>query len=259
VTIWQTDGSNQNHDTTGHHDFVWSVAVSGDGQLIASGSRDKTAKLWDPTTGRCLHTLHHPDLVHSVIFSPDSTLLASATSDHIRIWDTRSHNLISTIKATSFDDLRLGFSPNGNRLVFLGRIRGLEMWEVATGKCLASLDVDGFFKKVVFSVDGTSVILESYNSLKVARYGISPAHSSSKDEYSSLPMEFVPLHDTQSSVSSHFYCYREGSEWIIDERERWILWVPPDLRYKSDSCGTMVVLASESGRLVIVDISDVQY
>jgi WD40 repeat protein len=35
----------------GHSDWVRSVAFSPDGQLLASGSDDKTIKLWDPTTG----------------------------------------------------------------------------------------------------------------------------------------------------------------------------------------------------------------
>jgi WD40 repeat protein len=266
VTIWQTDGPSPNHPTTGHYDSVRSVAVSGDGQLVASGSFDKTAKLWDPTTGRCLHTFRHPHYVDLVIFSPDSTLLASATSYHIRIWDTRSHNLIS-IMETKSSSLRLAFSPNGNRLVsFTGDLK-LELWEVATGKCLASLDVGRpvNLKKVVFGVDGTSVILEDYGSLEVVRYEISPIHSSSssnhdKDEHSSLPLEFIPLHDTRpSAISSDFHCYRQGNEWIIDEQDRRVFWVPPDLRYTSDSCGTKVVLGSQSGRVAMVDISDVRY
>ena len=35
----------------GHHDAVWSVAFSPDGQFLASGSQDKTVKLWEMKTG----------------------------------------------------------------------------------------------------------------------------------------------------------------------------------------------------------------
>ena len=65
------------------------------------------------------------------------------------------------------------------------------------------------------------------------------------------------LHDIQPSVSSHL-CYRLGSEWVIDERKRRVLWVPPDLRHTSDSYEKKAVLGSDSGRLVFVDISYVQ-
>jgi hypothetical protein len=135
------------------------------------------------------------------------------------------------------------------------------LWEVATGNELAYVEVDDIFDKVAFGVDGTSVRLENDDSESVMRYRISPIQSSSDndriDGYSLLPMQFVPLQDPQPSVSSHF-CYKKGSEWIIDEQKRWVLWVPPDLRSKSDSCEKKAVLEFASGRLVFVDISDVQ-
>jgi WD40 repeat protein len=65
-----------------HSHWVWSVAFSQDGQLLASGSEDKTIKLWDPTTGALKHTLEgHSDPILSVAFSQDGQLLASGSDD----------------------------------------------------------------------------------------------------------------------------------------------------------------------------------
>ncbi|GLA41111.1 hypothetical protein AnigIFM63309_008958 [Aspergillus niger] len=41
----------------GHSDWVWSVAFSQDGHILASGSYDRTIKLWDTATGTELQTL----------------------------------------------------------------------------------------------------------------------------------------------------------------------------------------------------------
>ena len=60
-----------------------------DGQVLASGSLDKTIKLWDVDSRREIATLKgHSNSVSSVPFSPDGQVLASGSVDKtIKLWD----------------------------------------------------------------------------------------------------------------------------------------------------------------------------
>lgn len=76
------------HTMEGHNGPVMSCCFSPNGQLLASGSIDKTIRLWDPATGAALHLINgHSRYVTSCAFSSDSRLLASGSNDKtVLIW-----------------------------------------------------------------------------------------------------------------------------------------------------------------------------
>jgi WD40 repeat protein len=75
----------------GHNFPVNSLTFSPDGKRLASGSDDRTAKVWDTTTGQELMTLRYAEPVSSVAFSPDGKRLAFASNDGtVKVWEADS-------------------------------------------------------------------------------------------------------------------------------------------------------------------------
>lgn len=80
------------------------------GPFIVSGSRDKTIKIWDVSSGICLFTLHgHDNWVRGVVFHPGGKFLLSASDDKtIRVWDIRNKRCLKTLAAHSHFCTSLG-------------------------------------------------------------------------------------------------------------------------------------------------------
>ncbi|MGF1538102.1 MAG: BTAD domain-containing putative transcriptional regulator, partial [Elainellaceae cyanobacterium] len=143
-----------------HGDWVWMLAFSPDGEILASGSDDSrdTLKLWNAETGDLLRTLNAPDSrVRALGWSPDQTLLASSGVDGaVRIWGANSGNCLSVLKAHDNKASALAWQPLGDAdLLATGSADGtIRIWNAASGKCQQTISVGDSVFCVAWSPDG---------------------------------------------------------------------------------------------------------
>ncbi|MEM7134462.1 MAG: tetratricopeptide repeat protein [Chloroflexota bacterium] len=145
IRLWQEGDGQIVGICQGHHDDVWSVAFSPDGQTLISGSWDQTVRLWDVASCQPLQIYkgHTKGVVH-VAFSPDGQHFASAGYDTtLCIWSVDSPKPIYRLNAHESWVWGVEFSPDGQLLASASGDGTVGLWAVETGQLIKRLHGDG--------------------------------------------------------------------------------------------------------------------
>jgi WD40 repeat protein len=129
----------------GHQHEVRCLAISPTGKILASGSADRTVRLWSIHGGRLLKTLEgHAGWVNCLAISPDGRVLASAGRDgRICFWRLPSGRLLKTLKHHTQAIFCLAMCPDGELLASGSSDRTVRLWSLPTGEELAALEGHG--------------------------------------------------------------------------------------------------------------------
>jgi len=129
VKVWGLADCKLRTNLVGHTGVVYTVAVSPDGSLCASGGKDSTAMLWDINDGKHLYSLDAGSTINALTFSPKNYWLVAATDTSIKVWDLENKNVLDELASTSPPKsgipwcVSLTWSADGNTL-FAGSTDG---------------------------------------------------------------------------------------------------------------------------------------
>ena len=158
------------HTLTGHTGMlagVRSVAISPDGQTLASGSDDYTIKLWNLTNGKEIRTLsRHSSFVRTVTFSSDGSILASGSDDKtINLWNLKNQQEIRTLMIHSHTVKTVAISPDGDIVASGSYDKSIKLWNWKTGQEIRTLSGHSdHVMSLAFSSDGQTLASGSCDS-----------------------------------------------------------------------------------------------
>ncbi len=116
----------------GHSDLVHALSFSPDGRQLASGSYDRTIRLYQVGSGELLQTLtDHSDAVYDVAFQPQGSLLASVAADRaVKVWDPATGKRLYTLGDATDWLYAVAWSPDGKELAAGGVDKSIRVWKV---------------------------------------------------------------------------------------------------------------------------------
>jgi WD40 repeat protein len=165
LRVWSMDDFEQVAQLSGHKDQIMSLAISSDGSRIASGSFDRTIRVWDGRTFEDLGLCEHEDEVNSVAFSPDSSLIASGSKDGtVWIWNALSLEKVALLFTHRDPVTAVAFSSDGTRIASASFDRTVGMWDARTYELLPGLQCSGPVWDIAISPDSTRLALIEHNS-----------------------------------------------------------------------------------------------
>jgi WD40 repeat protein len=104
----------------GHTHHADQLGYSRCGRFVASGSHDKTVRVWNVADGRCLAVLPHDLDTVKADWSADGRLVTCSYDQKVRIWDPLRGTLLATLHGHAYDVDDVAWSPNCNFIASCG-------------------------------------------------------------------------------------------------------------------------------------------
>jgi WD40 repeat protein len=146
---------------------VLALAFSDDGTRLASGSTDKTVRLWDTTkTDEWMTLQKHIGWTNVLAFSPDGKMLASGSTDKtVQLWDATTGEPLATLTGHINGITALAFSPDSTTLASGSADGTIRFWNTETGTVIPN-HITGHtkgVKAVAFFQDNSTLATAAFN------------------------------------------------------------------------------------------------
>jgi len=146
---------------------IRAYAFSPDGRRALTGVNDKTVRLWDLETGRCLRVLEgHTNLVLTVAWSTDQRRALSGSADStLRLWDVETGRCLRVLEGHTDVVWNVALSADHCHALSSSEDKTVRLWDVETGHCLRVLE--GHIERVLsvaWSADCSYVLSGSADS-----------------------------------------------------------------------------------------------
>ncbi len=141
---------------------IQAMAVSPDGQTIATGMEDGTLILSETETGKQIASFgQHPQGLRCLAYSLDGQFIVTGNNAGVlRLWNASQQKELFTLNAHNNEVIfAVAFAPNGKTFATVSSDKTARLWETATGKEIKTLiGHEDWVRSVCFFKDGRTLL-----------------------------------------------------------------------------------------------------
>jgi WD40 repeat protein len=168
VILWDWRKAKPIVTLKGHVGGLAAIAFTQDGRILATADQDNKLYLWEAGSGKRLQTVAVDQEVCSVAFSAVQGRFASIEVDgSVYLWDFVGGKLVNRKKVGELGDDQIrfknsvvGFSQDGNTLVFTSRYGFLSIYDIHARRIIARRLCGA--ASFAFTPDGRSVVTQAW-------------------------------------------------------------------------------------------------
>jgi WD40 repeat protein len=155
VVVLDVAGGNVVATLVGHEAPITALAINADGSKLASGSGDKTARLWNVADGKELakFTGHGGPVTAVAIGSGGAPVASGAADNSLKLWNAADGMEIKNFAGHTAAIVAIALPASGQSLVSTGAEKGVRIWNLADGAQARSIDTPAAATALALSRD----------------------------------------------------------------------------------------------------------
>jgi Prp8 binding protein len=131
AAVWDLNTGMRVKKFSAHTSYVNSCSPNQKGpQLFATGSDDRSVKVWDVTTKEPVTSLEQGYPVTAVAFQDRDQLFAGGIDNDIKLWDLRKRSVVMTLSGHNDTVTGLSLSADGSYLLSNSMDQTVRIWDI---------------------------------------------------------------------------------------------------------------------------------
>ncbi len=165
VKVWRINPNRPLFTLLGFGNPTYAVAISADGDILATGDNQGKVQFWQLKTGKLISQfVPHQEAVNGILFTPDQKMMITSSKDRtVKVWDLATGKLRYTLRGHTDQIRAIALNPDGQTLASASN-DGVRVWNLFTGGQLSHLtDHNDWVESLAFSFDGKTLASGGYD------------------------------------------------------------------------------------------------